>query len=508
MEISKLGLNVFYGHSEIIRNYCGYPEELPLPLVIQHGGSAYYNLFEITNEYLFDYWVWNEEVKEMNIKDHAIPPYTLHVLGAPFIYLADELKLSFTDIERKGTIVFPGHSTPCCPLIKDFEEYANQLEILPDQFHPITVCLHPYDIFQSLHIPFENKGFTVVSCVPDVITYHQEIVNNINLFWQIYEQSYTSSYLTNFIHYCAGKKYATSNSWSTGAYYSMYLGLQFFFYGQKNQYGRGEYPGATSADLEYYQKMEALFSLSNDGQVVDIETQWEIASKRLGVDQKMGSNELYSYLTNLYQSRPYVEGLRHKFTLLAETEAQVQNLQAQLQESSVQIQEVKTQLQSIESENKHLKSQLNQVKTLTEICEFQLKNSQLKSDEYYAFLSKTRNELGKLQSLLDVSSELDIGLDSQALEQLLSNYKDSLEKDSGNPLHYYQLGKIWMQANCFENAISCYRNAILLDNNQPSFYSELAEALIQLGELNEAVSYYRHAIHLKRSLTKNQHLIP
>lgn len=254
--------------------------------------------------------------------------------------------------------------------------------------------------------------------------------------------------------------------------------------------------------------METTLSLTDEGQVPDRETQWKIASTRLGVKHKMGKDELLSYLKNLYQARPYVEGLRHKFTLLAETEAQVQNLQAQLQESSVQIQEVKTKLQSIESENKHLKSQLNQVKTLTEICEFQLKNSQLKSDEYYAFLSKPRNELGKLQSLLDVSSELDLGLDSQVLEQLLSNYKDSLEKDSGNPLHYYQLGKIWMQANCFENAISCYRNAILLDNNQPSFYSELAEALIQLGELNEAVSYYRHAIHLKRSLTKNQPLIP
>ena len=49
MEISKLGLNQFYGHSTIIKNYCGYPEDLPLPLVIQHGGSAFYNLFEVAN---------------------------------------------------------------------------------------------------------------------------------------------------------------------------------------------------------------------------------------------------------------------------------------------------------------------------------------------------------------------------------------------------------------------------------------------------------------------------
>lgn len=508
MEISKLGLNRFYGHSAIIKNYCGYPEELPLPLVIQHGGSGYYNLFEVTNEYLFDYWVWDEAVKEMNVKKQHLPPQTIHVLGSPFIYLADEVKPSLPVSERKGTIAFPNHSTPCNPAIKDFQEYASQLEELPDDFHPISVCLHPYDISQGLHIPFQEKGFTVISCVPDVLTYYEDIVKNPALFWQLYAQSYSPFYLTNFIKYCTDKKYATSNFSSTPTYYSIYLGLEFFWYGNKTQYAGGEYSKCPPEDIEYYQQIETTLSLTDKGQVPDWDTQWKIASTRLGVKHKMGKDELLSYLKNLYQARPYVEGLRHKFTLLAETEAQVQNLQAQLQESSVQIQEVKTQLQSIESENKHLKSQLNQVKTLTEICEFQLKNSQLKSDEYYAFLSKTRNELGKLQSLLDVSSELDLGLDSQVLEQLLSNYKDSLEKDSGNPLHYYQLGKIWMQANCFENAISCYRNAILLDNNQPSFYSELAEALIQLGELNEAVSYYRHAIHLKRSLTKNQHLIP
>ena len=492
MEISKLGVTEFYGHSVIVKNYCGYPEELPLPLVIQHGGSGYYNLFEVTNEYLFDYWVWDEEVKEENLKNHQMPSNTIHVLGAPFIYLADDLKPSLPDSQRQGTIAFPHHSTPCSPAIKDFQEYALQLEALPEKFHPITVCLHPYDIYQSLHIPFKDKGFEVISCVPDVITYYQEIVNS-SRFWQIYTQSYTPSYLTNFIHYCAGKKYATANFLTTPVYYSIYLGLQFFFYGVKTDHGKGEYPGSPPKEVEYYRRTESLLSLTKDGEVADFETQWQIASTRLGVKHKMGKDELYSYLTNLYQSRPYVEGLRQKFVLLDETQVQVQNLQIQLQQSTIQIEEVNAQLQKLQSEKDALQLQLNQVHSVKEICQFVLKQTQSQFDHYYPGWAdeKFQPDVHSINSDIDVLNQL-----FNQQESLLS-HKKALELDPANPLAYHRLGQVLIKLGYLEEGISCYSHALSLDKNIATVYSDLAEAMVKVGILEKAIIYYRRAINLK-----------
>ncbi|MEG4227944.1 hypothetical protein QUA35_17650 [Microcoleus sp. N9_B2] len=492
MEINKLGLNRFYGHSAIIKNYCGYPQESPLPLVIQHGGGGYYNLFEVTNEYLFDYWVWNEEVKEMNIKRHHLPPQTIHVLGAPFIYLADQLNPSLP-LKREGTIAFPAHSTPCCPALENFEEYARQLQALPDKFHPISACFHPYDISLGLHLPFEEKGFIVISCIPDVITYYQQIVNNQSFFWQLYEQSYSDSYLTNFINYCGGKKYATSNIWSTASYYSIYLGLEFFFYGNKNQYSQGEYPGALPEDMEYYRKMEDIFRLRDDAEVADFETQWQIASTRLGVKHKMGKDELYSYLTNLYQSRPYVEGLRQKFVLLDETQVQVQNLQIQLQQSTIQSEEVNAQLQKLQSEKDALQLQVNQVHSVKEICRFVLKQTQSQFDHYYPGWAdeKFQPDVHSINSDIDVLNQL---FDQQ--ESLLS-HKKALELEPVNPLAYHRLGQVLIKMGYLEEGISCYNHSLLLDENLAIVYSDLAEAMVKLGSLERAIFYYRRAIHLK-----------
>ncbi|MEG4247522.1 hypothetical protein [Microcoleus sp. Pol10D4] len=494
MEISKLGLNRFYGHSAIIKNYCGYPEELPLPLVIQHGGSGSCNISaEVTTEYLFDYWVWDEAVKEMNVKKHHLPPQTIHVLGSPFIYLADEVKPSLPVCERKGTIAFPNHSTPCAPAIEGFQEYARQLQALPDKFHPITVCLHPYDISQGLHIPFQENGFTVISCVPDVLTHYEDIVKNPALFWQLYAQSYSPFYLTNFIKYCTEKKYATSNFSSTPTYYSIYLGLEFFMYGKKTQYTTGEYHLSPPEDVQYFRQMETTLSLTDEGEVPDWDTQWEIASGRLGVKHKMGKDELLSYLKNLYQSRPYVEGLRQKFVLLDETQAQVQTIQAQLQQSTIQIEEVNAQLQKIQSEKDALQLQLNQVHSVKEICQFVLKQTQSQFEHYSPGLAdeKFQPNVHSINSDIDVLNQL---FDQQ--ESLLS-HKKALELEPANAFAYHRLGQILIKLGYLEEGISCYHHSILLDENLAIVYSDLAEAMVKLGSLERAIFYYRRAINLK-----------
>jgi tetratricopeptide (TPR) repeat protein len=491
MEINKLGLNEFYGHSLIIKQYCGYPENLPLPLVIQHGSDAYYNLFEITTEYLFDYWVWDEAVKDMNINKYHLPPQTIHVLGSPFIYLADEVKPSLPVCERKGTIAFPQHSTPCAPAREGFQEYARQLQALPDQFHPITVCLHPYDISQGLHIPFQENGFTVISCVPDVLAYYEDIVKNPRLFWQIYTQSYSPSYLTNFINYCADKKYATANFSSTPTYYSIYLGLEFFWYGNKTQYTTGQYHLSSPEDVQYYQRMEASLSLTDEGEVPDWDTQWQIASGRLGVKHKMGKDELLSYLNNLYQSRPYVEGLRQKFVLLDETQIQVQNLEVQLQQSLAKLEDSNNLIHKIQDEKDTLQLQLDRFQLVKEIIQFVLKQTQSKLEHNYARLNDEQAQA----NTTSINSNL-VNDRVWDLEALFS-HKKALEAAPDNPLAYHRLGKALIELGYLEEGIVCYNHSLLLDDKIDIIYVDLAETMIKLGCLKKATTYYSRAAHLK-----------
>jgi len=527
MEINKLGLNEFYGHSAIIKQYCGYPEDLPLPLVIQHGCDAYYNLFEINAEYLFDYWVWDEAVQEMNIKKHHLPPQTIHVLGSPFIYLADEVKLSLPVCERKGTIAFPQHSTPCGPAIEGFQDYARQLQALPEKFHPITVCLHPYDISQGLHIPFQENGFTVICCLPDVLTYYENIVNNPALFWQIYTQSYSPFYLTNFIKYCASKKYATANFSSSPTYYSIYLGLKFFWYGNKTQYTTGPYHRAPPEDVQYYQQMEKTLSLTDEGEVPDSDTLWQIAYGRLGVKHKLGKDELLSYLNNLYQSRPYVEGLRQKFVMLNETQVQVQNLEVQLQQSNVKVEQLQEQFENVLTEKDTLQVQFHQEQLVREICLIVLKQSPFKLDWYSRLFPGNKNRLQMRFNVVDKRKENAKSCDlrksktykagvgtvckssanyatddiQQSSEQAISSLKQALELDPTNLWSYHKLGQTLLELDYFEEGILCYCHALSLDNNLAVVCSDLAEALVEGGYLEQAIICYRHLISLK--LLKN-----
>ena len=203
-EISKL--NLFYGHSKIIKDYCGYPLNKALPVLIAHGLNNLYKLDdEHFNEFIFDYWVWNEEVRQFNINLYKISPENIYNFGAPFIYLADEHLTDFEDSDARGTIAFPSHLNPNRPVDEWYDEYARLLKDLPEDFHPITVSLHPYDISKGLHQVFQKHGFATVTCSPLVLENYKEIEKNPGIFWKYYNYG-GPFYLDHFLKYCKGKK--------------------------------------------------------------------------------------------------------------------------------------------------------------------------------------------------------------------------------------------------------------------------------------------------------------
>ncbi|MFW6296278.1 MAG: hypothetical protein ACOC04_03700 [Halothece sp.] len=120
----------FYSINAIIKKYSGFPLQLPLPVHIQHGWtSIVYELY--AKEKVSENWYWSQWLEEKykekykNIKTRTV--------GSPFLYL---LKLvnyqELSKSKRKGSIVFPCHSSKAVQVDCDFEEYASRLEKLPE----------------------------------------------------------------------------------------------------------------------------------------------------------------------------------------------------------------------------------------------------------------------------------------------------------------------------------------------------------------------------------------
>jgi hypothetical protein len=321
MEICDV--NRFYGHGNIIKQYCNYPHDEPIPMAIQHGYDRFYKLkHDHFDEPLFDYWVYTPRIKENSIKSYNISPASIHILGAPILYLTDDIQYSPLDFnKRKGTIAFPAHSTPDCQIIGAHDDYAEKLERLPSEFHPITVCLHYHDVNLGHHNAFYKRGFTIVSCASC-----SPLQNN---------------YLHNFVHFCKSHKFITSNSYSTACIYGMHLELKFFIYGEDpiyNPIAEKEESELTSEDIAESQYLRETFSINNLTDKIDNNIQEKFADEELGKKYKLNKKELYSYLMDIRSQRPYIDKIKPLFFHISQSLIEQQKAVPPLQ--SLQLEQI------------------------------------------------------------------------------------------------------------------------------------------------------------------------
>ncbi|MDJ0616487.1 MAG: DUF5672 family protein [Calothrix sp. MO_192.B10] len=302
MEICDV--NRFYGHANIIKQYCTYPENEPIPMAIQHGYNRFYKLkHDHFDESLFDYWVYTPRIKENAINSYDISPSSIHILGSPFLYLIDEISYSPLNFnESKGTIAFPAHSIPDNQIVGTYDYYAEQLKSLPSEFHPITVCLHYHDINLGHHHAFYQRGFAVITCGN-----YSPLQNN---------------YLHNFIHFCKSHKFITSNSYSSACVYGMYLGLKFFVYGEEPEYNpqtKKEKSGLTPEEVEEYRSLKERFNINYLENIISSNHQQKFAAEELGEKYKHSREELYSYLMNIRSQRPYIDRIKPLFFQISQS---------------------------------------------------------------------------------------------------------------------------------------------------------------------------------------------
>ncbi len=199
--------NSYYGHGRILKTYAGLPQRYPLKVVIPHA------------VYLFERPHLVEELRVALPLNGIYPPHFERIyreasgrptalIASPFLYLCALLSDQPRPV-RRGTLFFPVHSNLHIEAQTNLHELAASLAALPEQFHPITICMYWADYLYGKHQPFVEQGFRIVSA----------------------GNRYDPHFLYRFYHLCSQYQYAASNELGTSLFLSTEAGCAFFFHG-------------------------------------------------------------------------------------------------------------------------------------------------------------------------------------------------------------------------------------------------------------------------------------
>jgi|GEM_PF-1315757 len=219
-----------YGMHKIVNQYLDLPSWFPIDYLayLEHGIT--YNegkssveidsrLNRITSEcILLNNKMRSDACKEVLNKD-------AYTLGATFIHYRAMHEIE-QDADAKGTLVFPSHSTPYVDVVFDYGKYADQILNLPEQYHPIHVCVYWKDILMGQHEPFEKRGIPVYTC------------------GHLADENFAH----NLYHLLKRYKYITSNHVGSYAVYGLEMGIPFFLYGVPGEVVFGEDSGNREED--------------------------------------------------------------------------------------------------------------------------------------------------------------------------------------------------------------------------------------------------------------------
>jgi len=152
-----------YGFAYLLKEYANYPQNEPLYATFPHG------------VYMRDRVIGKGEL-EQNLPAHLnFPPFTTPLwkktaknrkvipFACPIHYALRLFRSEVPKNERKGTLFLPKHSTRAVNVAFNKESIIEELKNLPEEFHPVTVCIHWQDVEKGLHKYFQSKGFKVVS---------------------------------------------------------------------------------------------------------------------------------------------------------------------------------------------------------------------------------------------------------------------------------------------------------------------------------------------------------
>ena len=151
-----------YGLAYILKSYAGYPIDKPIMATIPHG--IYFRDKVLPNSEInaplpavLSYPGYITQLWKKFAKKKAVIP-----IASPVLYALKMFQSEVPEEERQGTLFMPKHSTAAVDVIFDKEAVIRELEDLPDEFKPVTVCVHWNDVINGQDRYFKSMGFEVV----------------------------------------------------------------------------------------------------------------------------------------------------------------------------------------------------------------------------------------------------------------------------------------------------------------------------------------------------------
>ncbi len=196
--------NCNYGHSRLLKEYAGYPMDMPIMAVIPHGvymapgSSPGKDEIAAPVASILSYPAYLDNIWLRSSRFTVVPS------ASPFLY-ARALLEDAPAQPREGTLFFPRHSTDCVRFQVEYERVAEELEALPDEYHPITVCAHFFDYQQGWMKPFVDHGMRIVSA------------GHLN----------DRDFLIRLAHLMSAARFTAGNALGSSTFYAVAAGLPF-----------------------------------------------------------------------------------------------------------------------------------------------------------------------------------------------------------------------------------------------------------------------------------------
>lgn len=273
--------NSWYGSAKILKQFSNW--HLPLPYVVPHApGHSSYKTWDaeldssLPGYYLFPSWRKRNLEKKTNKKI---------ILGAsPWLYLISmQIKKNQNKkYKKKGSIVFPPHSTHLINAEMDHYKFIKILKKSSRKYYPLTICFYWRDIQLKKHLPYINNGFRVVSA----------------------GHMFNENFFENLINIFAKKEYLITNNYGSHIFYGASAGLKVIFTKEVNYFHSGEQQiidrDSARPDLSIYGQIDSIFFHNNN-----FLAQKQFSNSVLGAEYIKSKIQLLCEILFLYFKNPF-----------------------------------------------------------------------------------------------------------------------------------------------------------------------------------------------------------
>lgn len=201
-----------YSFGRCYREWLGLPSWFPLPLYGDHGVATSGDLSpHEKNSKPKVHLTWFKDRAE-SLKNNS----TKKILHIPHPWVVFRHRYGLKKKENAyGTLVFFSHSNTGIEIVDyDFDKYFSELELLPDEYHPLVICMHRHDVEKKYHLKMRKYGLPVISAGETSSPY----------------------FVDRFYSMISRFNFATSNSGGSELFYCEEFGVPYFIKGEQPTY--------------------------------------------------------------------------------------------------------------------------------------------------------------------------------------------------------------------------------------------------------------------------------